>query len=1018
MEIRKILNILESGQRFKKLSGLREQPTSDQIATAALNQSTAPQTNALGVTAQANVPTFGAPATATPANQAAQPAQSAPAQKTYGAGYDPNKVQYAYSGGKPTAPPPPSANLDAAKKAAFSGTTPTATAANTPPAQPASAAASANLDAAKTAAVGGTTQPAGQAAQPAPVAASPSGGGAVAAFGKTAMANAPASADTSAAAPTTTADASGATKGIPAAFGQMAEDELEEELNTDNSQRSKAGTITTNQQQKPSVKDIVKADRKEIDSQFTKTPYESPYNKDTKAIDSGSKSVNTMADFEESVDYELAEMMRLSGLPIMEKAASKQQQKFMGMVHAMQKGEKVKGASPELKKAAKGMSKKAAKDFASTKHAGLPKKVTEDIMLDEGGSTLNHIANRFKYEVKMFMQAGVMDNDLYEALSDYYIDRGEVPYGVAKGKPGYPDMTQWVEERFYADMGSDMNESAHMYEVVADPLNELAKLAGLEEDGAGQFGMPSSRSMSAAPSKTVTDKSVEPVSQFAADLGMPPLPFFSKKEKADYEAMKARKAERDFQQSGSAYKDDSGIIYDREGNPRVQPSLPAKDYFSKDSRARDLYNMQFNENLNECGDMDMEHEDSLNVSTNMSTDGTKNVTISAQGDKADELLQMLKMAGMRPHDDHSVTMSEPEVIMISSDQMMDEGLGDDMAYGAGRAAGKAKRGFDAAVRGAGEMADEFSRGMDNVLNPVSDVYPDETRRGIKPRATIPSKAPKDSQMMPNLPRKYEKMPDINPNYPGDPIPSNTEFDDPIGDIIRQRQSQRDSADNFNDMNEAAKTKKLRTRYSNTPDEEYETVNAIIRQGNDLNREKRQYASKPRLGDNPMAESILDSDLNAMLESILLRDDKDEAELKKDPKTGRVSATYPAPKKPDQSTLPLQTEPYHGPRSLKVDGERTGTEDSGKEKEVDEGLEDVSNFFGDIFNTDDSIRRRSQQYRDLEAMQQKYKPGTPEYDQLEKRKGYQKERYYGDKGEVVDKHGEPIKVLPPDQWKGN
>jgi len=61
-----------------------------------------------------------------------------------------------------------------------------------------------------------------------------------------------------------------------------------------------------------------------------------------------------------------------------EKAVSRQQQKFMGMVHAMQKGKKVKGASPELKKAAHSMDKQDAKDFASTKHKGLPNKVAED----------------------------------------------------------------------------------------------------------------------------------------------------------------------------------------------------------------------------------------------------------------------------------------------------------------------------------------------------------------------------------------------------------------------------------------------------------------------------------------------------------------------------------------------------------------------------------------------------------------------------------------------------------------
>jgi hypothetical protein len=56
-----------------------------------------------------------------------------------------------------------------------------------------------------------------------------------------------------------------------------------------------------------------------------------------------------------------------------EKAVSKKQQKFMGMVHAAQKGEKP--ASKEVGKVAKTMKKKDAEDFASTKHKGLPEKV-------------------------------------------------------------------------------------------------------------------------------------------------------------------------------------------------------------------------------------------------------------------------------------------------------------------------------------------------------------------------------------------------------------------------------------------------------------------------------------------------------------------------------------------------------------------------------------------------------------------------------------------------------------------
>tara|TARA_B100002019_G_scaffold80916_1_gene69850 strand:- start:316 stop:1161 length:846 start_codon:yes stop_codon:yes gene_type:complete len=54
-------------------------------------------------------------------------------------------------------------------------------------------------------------------------------------------------------------------------------------------------------------------------------------------------------------------------------AVSKAQQRFMGMVRATQKGE-MKNPSPEVADAAASMTKKDAKDFASTKHKGLPEK--------------------------------------------------------------------------------------------------------------------------------------------------------------------------------------------------------------------------------------------------------------------------------------------------------------------------------------------------------------------------------------------------------------------------------------------------------------------------------------------------------------------------------------------------------------------------------------------------------------------------------------------------------------------
>jgi hypothetical protein len=64
-----------------------------------------------------------------------------------------------------------------------------------------------------------------------------------------------------------------------------------------------------------------------------------------------------------------------------EKAVSKKQQRFMGMVHAAQKGEKP--ASKKVANVAKDMGKKDAEDFAATKHKGLPEKKKPEGKKDE-----------------------------------------------------------------------------------------------------------------------------------------------------------------------------------------------------------------------------------------------------------------------------------------------------------------------------------------------------------------------------------------------------------------------------------------------------------------------------------------------------------------------------------------------------------------------------------------------------------------------------------------------------------
>jgi hypothetical protein len=174
--------------------------------------------------------------------------------------------------------------------------------------------------------------------------------------------------------------------------------------------------------------------------------------------------------------------------------------------------------------------------------------------------------------------------------------------------------------------------------------------------------------------------------------------------------------------------------------------------------------------IDECGDMGMDQRDTINVSTNMSSDGNKSVNISAQGEKAEELLAMLKLAGMGGTD-------RPSVMVVDRDE---------------------------------EMMDEAKK--------------DRT-----------------------------------------------------------------------------------TKYKNTPDEEYQSVASITRQGADLNREKRQYAGKPRLGDNPMAESFsLEEHFETLYNSILINEKKDmrEGSIKGGDKPGDLTGTWTAdPPKKGQPDVP-------------------------------------------------------------------------------------------------------------------
>lgn len=310
-------------------------------------------------------------------------------------------------------------------------------------------------------------------------------------------------------------------------------------------------------------------------------------------------------------------MAELDDLVLLEKSVSKAQQKFMGMVYAAKKGDKP--ASKEVAKAAKGMSKKDAKDFAKTKHKGLPDRVDEALTYEAADKGLNAICHRYSKECNDFMTSGNLDDDLYNALYDYYFD--DMPYGVKKARDGDP--YEWVADRFYADMGGDQYDGGpdslspippSVNIKKDDELNELARLAGLEESSCNM---------------TAEGQYCEVHGMNECGMNM-------------YEA----KGKPDF------------LDLDKDGD-KEEPMKDAADD---------------KEELEECDMSPMANgitadggqDSGMSVSTSVDTrTGRKTINISADGETAEQIAQILKMAGLSAHQHAHAEQPQPQAQVVA-----------------------------------------------------------------------------------------------------------------------------------------------------------------------------------------------------------------------------------------------------------------------------------------------------------------------------------------------------------------
>jgi hypothetical protein len=158
--------------------------------------------------------------------------------------------------------------------------------------------------------------------------------------------------------------------------------------------------------------------------------------------------------------------------------------------------------------------------------------VNESRLMDSAGETIEHVLNRFKHEVKQFEQTGELDQDLYEALFDYYSDAGEIPYGIAKARTGDP--MEWVANNLQSHLsgggivGGNPDEDygiereGVMHGDYAEEKGRMQELAGLAPLAARVIGSSAATALGNKIGQAMSNDDEDDLLKDAANPGVTP----------------------------------------------------------------------------------------------------------------------------------------------------------------------------------------------------------------------------------------------------------------------------------------------------------------------------------------------------------------------------------------------------------------------------------------------------------------------------------------------------------------
>jgi hypothetical protein len=482
-------------------------------------------------------------------------------------------------------------------------------------------------------------------------------------------------------------------------------------------------------------------------------------------------------------------------------AGKKQGTRYGGSLQKDDEGDAEPAADNTPKKKGRPKKDKFAESADSTGH-----------MLVEGA--LDKIAHQYSKEVKDFMANGDLDDDLFSALYDYYFD--DMPYGTKKARDGDP--YEWVAGRFHQDMNM---RGLRETEPAPAAAPAMAPAAPMAESGAFVPGrIVYWRGKAGRVDRVEGNKCF--VNKANGEMDVWPTRECSTEKQGMLDTLK-----KDAIGMGQGIKNfvmNKPDPMDEELNELAKLAGLSEDKKCNSTMEGKKCPVH---GLKECGSMtEAKKPDYIDLDK----DGDKEESMkdaakdAEQVDEAGDFIKGIKRFVKGKDSPETVLNKYGDKVSNADD------LGS-LGNAASRYA-KVQKVVDKnlAECGPGSMSPMSSMGQDEGNMSINTSMNSDGTKSVSVNATG-NQADALAQML-----KMAGLAAHHAVHGGEQEPKAVVIQ---AGPEEQVEEERD------------------VEYANTPDEEVENVDAILHQGDDLNREKEQYADMPKAGDNPMAtrESI-------------------------------------------------------------------------------------------------------------------------------------------------------------------